>query len=278
MPYYLSSTPEEDAAFQRRGWTEVAAYLREIDPYHNLVTVHPTRFGREMVENPALLDFEMLQTGHSGLDSVSTTVESVLIARERLPLMPIVTGEVNYEGILGGSWQDVQRLSFYGSVFSGAAGHTYGANGLWQASRRDRPYGPSPHGRCWGNTPWDEAAQFPGSAQIGLGGRFISRFPWWDLERHPEWVEFEGDPKSPWAIRCMGIPNVLRLVYVPRLWDPPRIKGIEPQVRYAAYYFDPCTGTRHDLGSLSPDPRGAWQPPFPPEVHDWLLIVEASRC
>jgi hypothetical protein len=47
---------------------------------------------------------------------------------------------------------------------------TYGANGnYWQVNRRNRPYGPSPHGRSWGSIPWDEAMQRPGSTQVGFG-------------------------------------------------------------------------------------------------------------
>ncbi|HEY5912737.1 MAG TPA: DUF4038 domain-containing protein [Verrucomicrobiae bacterium] len=31
-------------------------------------------------------------------------------------------------------------------ICSGCAGHTYGANGIWQVNRRDRPYEASPGG------------------------------------------------------------------------------------------------------------------------------------
>ena len=57
MPYYLSETKEADAALQKTGWTEVMRYVREIDGYHNLVGIHPTRYGREQVEDPGLMDF-----------------------------------------------------------------------------------------------------------------------------------------------------------------------------------------------------------------------------
>jgi len=35
MPFYLSKTKTEDAATQRRGWTEVGRYVRSVDPYHH---------------------------------------------------------------------------------------------------------------------------------------------------------------------------------------------------------------------------------------------------
>jgi len=277
MPYYLSEAREEDAAFQRRGWTEVMSYVREIDGFGNLVTIHPTRYGRDMVDDPELLDFEMLQTGHGDLDSIPATAETVIKSTEREPLMPVVNAEVNYEGIMGRCWQNVQRLSFYVSVFNGTAGHTYGANGIWQASTKEHPYGPSPHGRCWGNTPWQEAAQLPGSAQVALGGRFLAQFPWWEMEKHPEWIDPKEDETHAYAVRCIGIPKRVRLIYVPMLWDPPMLHEIEAGVQYRAYYFDPCTGTTHDLGHVTPDAEAKWQPSLPPEMHDWLVILEAAN-
>jgi len=43
MPYYLSKDKEGDRVLQKRGWTEVGAYVRSIDPYHHPVTIHPPR-------------------------------------------------------------------------------------------------------------------------------------------------------------------------------------------------------------------------------------------
>ncbi|MBN1343522.1 MAG: DUF4038 domain-containing protein [Phycisphaerae bacterium] len=277
MPYYLSETREQDAAAQLQGWTEVTRYVRQIDPFGNLITIHPTQFGREQVEEPSLLHFEMLQTGHGGYASIGPTAQSVMTSIEREPRMPVIVAEVNYEGILGGSWQDVQRLAFYTAVFNGTAGHTYGANGLWQASTADRPYGPSPHGRCYTNTSWQEVMALPGSRQIGLAGEFMARFPWWQCVKHPEWIEQQYDDAAPNAVRCIGIPRRLRLVYVPMLWDPPTVTGIEPGVGYRASYFDPCTGDEHDLGPVNPDAQGTWRPPFPPEVHDWIVVLEGMH-
>jgi hypothetical protein len=273
MAYYLSKTPKEDAALQQQGWSEVMAYVREVDGHHNLISIHPTQYGREQVNDPALMDFEMLQTGHGDLESVAPTAESVIKSVGREPRMPVVDSEVNYEGILGRCWQNIQRLCFYTSVLNGTAGHTYGASGIWQMSTQEHPYGPSPHGRCWGNTPWQEAYQLPGSKQIGLGGRFIRRFPWWEFERHPEWVEPAWQQTNPYTCTTVGIPRRLRIVYVPMLWDPPLVKDIESGVKYTAYYFDPCTGAETSIGEVVPDSKSQWRPPLPPEVHDWLLVL-----
>ena len=36
MPFYLSKTHAQDAAFQKKGWGQISHYLADIDPYHNV--------------------------------------------------------------------------------------------------------------------------------------------------------------------------------------------------------------------------------------------------
>jgi hypothetical protein len=192
------------------------------------------------------------------------------------PKMPVINSEVNYEGIIGRCWQNIQRMCFYNSVLNGTAGHTYGANGVWQMSTKEHPYGPSPHGRSWGNTPWQEAYLLPGSKQIGIGGGFMRRFRWWEFERHPEWTEPAWQKGNPYTCTAVGIPRRLRIVYMPMQWDQPLIKDLEAGVKYVAYYFDPRSGEDTPIGEVVPDATGQWRPPIPPELCDWLLVMSAS--
>ncbi len=275
MPWYLSKDREAEAAVQKRDWSAVMAHVRAVDGYRNPITIHPTQFGRDQVEDPSLMDFEMLQTGHSDLDSVGPTIETVTAAIEREPVMPVINSEVNYEGILGRAWQNVQRLCFYHGALRGLAGHTYGANGIWQMSTADKPYGPSPHGVCWGNTPWREAMHLPGSRQVALGGAFLGGLEWWRLERFPGWVDAPKRESDPYGMVAVGIPGELRVIYIPLCWNGPVIHEMEPDVVYQARYFDPCTGAMHALGAAQGDSDGNWQAPIPPECHDWVLILEA---
>ena len=273
MPYYLSESQEADAVLQKHGWTEVMAGVRHIDPYNNLITIHPTRSGRAQVEDPGLMDFEMLQSGHSDIASLPQLIDGVAESVGADPTMPVIEAEMNYEGILGRAWQNVQRLCFYHAVMRGTAGHTYGANGIWQMSTAEAPYGRSPHGRCWGNMPWREASQLPGSRQVGLGGQFMRRFPWWKLEHRPDWIS-NTETDVPYCAVAAGIPGQLRIVYMPMVWSPCPVIGIEPDVAYTAYWFDPVTGEDFDIGAVQPAEDGSWIAPLPPECHDWLLVLE----
>ncbi len=286
LQYYLFSVAESEKKRKeyetkaRAGWTRVARYLRALDPYHHPITIHPTDVGRNMVDDPSVLDVDMLQTGHTDLDSFANTVSKVADEVARVPRMPVLVGEVDYEGILGASWENVQRLMFWTSILNGACGHTYGANGIWQLNTRSRPFGPSPHGRSYGDTPWEDAYQFPGSQQLGIGKRLLERYPWWRFEPHLEWIEPHWS-KQDYSQPCAaGIPEEVRFIYVPWLmgWRLlSKVKGIEPKVTYHAFYFDPRDGREYDLGKVVPDEKGEWQPPKAPMVQDWVLVLEVRH-
>lgn len=282
MPYYLSpcwddkKKREEYAAKARSGWTRVARYLRSQDPYHHPITIHPTDCARNMVDDPSVIDIDMLQTGHSDFHSFPNTVNNVVDSSGRLPKMPVLVGEVCYEGIMGASWENVQRLMFWASILSGATGYTYGANGIWQVNTRTRPFGPSPHGQSWGDTPWSEAYQLPGSIQVSLGKDLLKRYPWWRFKPCPELVEphwSKGDFFKPYA---SGIPKQVRIIYIPLPVHFLRVKGIEQGVAYRASYLDPRRGREYDVGIVTPNEEGEWQPPKPKIIQDWVLVMEAK--
>jgi hypothetical protein len=275
MPYYLSTTKDQDVEVQRSGWSEVGAYVRQIDPYRHLVTVH------DHVLNDRVQDINMLQTGHGGTVSLSNTVKMVSEGRARKPAMPVLVGEVSYEGILHYSGAEVQRLTFWSSILSGAAGHTYGANGIWQVNMSHQPYGASPWGGTWGNIPWEDASHLPGSGQLGMARKFLTRYPWQKFEPHPDWVDPAGSPEQYEQPFAAGIPGEVRIIY---LYEPiwgqsvggqgKKVLGIEKDTTYQAFWWDPRTGQEFPLGIVKPDASGAWMIPMEPELFDWVLVLE----
>ena len=198
MPYYLAKDKEKDKDFQRAGWTEIAGAVRKLDPFHRLVTIHPVQSARQTVADPGVIDFDMLQTGHGDRGSIPTTLKLVRASRAAWPPMPTINGEVCYEGILNTCYEDVQRFMAWSCLLSGNAGHTYGANGIWQLNREGQPYGLSPHGGTWGATPWNEAMKLPGSRQVGLAKRLLEQFDWPRFEPHNEWASAVPVPPRPW--------------------------------------------------------------------------------
>ncbi|HEX8201475.1 MAG TPA: DUF4038 domain-containing protein, partial [Isosphaeraceae bacterium] len=197
LPWYLAKGFPYDDREQVRGWTEVLRSVRDVDPFRRPVTIHPTAIGRytarHATDDPALLDFDMLQTPHGQREAAPVTLGAMRESVAARPILPVVDGEASYERLMDRLPTEWTRAMFWICMTSGAAGHTYGANGIWQCNRRGQPHGPSPHGGNYGTIPWDEAMHLPGSAQLGAAKRFLERFPWHRLEPHPEWVAWDDE-------------------------------------------------------------------------------------
>jgi hypothetical protein len=198
LPWYLAKGFPYDDRKQVSDWTEIMRYIRVTDPFHRLLTVHPTGIGRlsarHATDDTSLLDFDMLQTPHGERNAVSPTVHTVRESYADKPVMPVINGEAAYE-MLGDSLPtEWTRRMFWVCMMNGAAGHTYGANGIWQANRKGQPHGPSPPAGSpptgYGIIPWDDAMKLPGSAQIGWGKKLLEQYAWEKFQPHPEWAEF----------------------------------------------------------------------------------------
>lgn len=281
MPYYLVKDKVAAGKRQQEGWAEIARYVRQIDGFKRPLSAHEGSPIRQLGDG-TLVDFQMLQTGHRDRASLPNTVERVTGEYAQSPIMPIINSEVCYEGIGEASRQEVQRMMFWICLLSGAAGHTYGANGIWQVNSRAALYGPSPHGMSWGNTPWEEAAQLLGSTQVGLGKRILERFPWWRFEPHPEWVSPHWTSENYYGGYAAGIPGKVRVIYLPGSWFlAAKVTGIEPDVSYCATLVNPVNGEELELGTVTPDENGVYELPLDkgvgsvmPIFQDWLLVLE----
>jgi hypothetical protein len=269
-------------------WTAVARYVRNLDPYHRLATAHPYSSGRQSLTDDAVLDFDMLQTGHGGgwgapcgeyAGVAVNTVAKVTSHYSKTPTMPVLVGEVVYEGHMMSNGPDIQRFMFWSSMLNGAAGHTYGAGGIWQMNSETE------RGAEYEFTPWFEAMQLPGSTQLGLGKKLLEDYPWWRFEPHPEWVEPHSttllapheqwyDDNKEFAAKggkwdlpyAAGIPGEVRVIYVPGHyynWTAPTVKHLERDVPYRAFLFNPASGKRYGLGTII----SAGPPPKPFEGH-----------
>jgi hypothetical protein len=276
MPYYLSKTHDTDAATQKHGWTELARYVRASDPFAHPITIHPSRSARDCVDDPSVLDFDMLQTGHDDRRSAPNTVETILRSSRAEPKMPVLVGEVCYEGIQEASREEVQRFMFWAAILTGAAGHTYGANGIWQVNTREKPYGLSPHGHSWGDTPWEVAYQLPGSGQLGLAKKLLTRYRWWKLESTPDLVEPHWTDQNYWQPFAAHIPGELLIAFSPSGGKALRFKDVAAGMQ--AFFWNPTDATQHPIGAVAPDGAGNWQAPEFPIFRDWVVVLESATA
>ncbi|RAP77895.1 DUF4038 domain-containing protein [Paenibacillus montanisoli] len=281
MPFYLSEAhhdPDKNAVYIeqiRQEWTELTRSIKSKDPFQRPITIHPTNYGHKMVDDPALLDLDMLQTGHSGFQDFDNTYEMIKTAVESKPRLPVINSEVCYEGLGATSFEDIQRYLFWSCVLSGACGHTYGANGIWQVNSKQQIYGASPHGGTWGNTTWEEAYQFKGSLHVGIGKKILDKYNWWEFEPHQEWIDHPGRKQvKPFAA---GIAGQIRVIFLPFLggcsWSGVKINGIEDGVKYEAFHIDPITGEEFELGEVTPE-GSSWMSPKPRVFQDWILVLK----
>jgi hypothetical protein len=198
LPWYLVPKFPYDDREQVHGWTEVMKYVRETDPFHRLVTIHPTAIGRytarHATDDTGLLDFDMLQTPHGQREAVPVTIGAVRDSYASKPMMPVIDGEASYEMLSDSLPTEWTRRMCWICLMNGAAGHTYGANGIWQCNRPGQPHGKSPHGGSYGQIPWNEAMHLPGSKQVGLAKALLEQYPWQRFEPHPEWAISPVEP------------------------------------------------------------------------------------
>jgi hypothetical protein len=140
----------------------------------------------------------MLQTPHGERGAVPPTITTVRESYKDEPRMPVIDGEASYEMLMDSIKTEWTRRMFWSCMTNGAAGHTYGANGIWQVNRKGQPHGPSPHhapnSTGYGVIPWDEAMNLPGSKQVGFGKKLFEQFAWQKFEPHPEWASYAAKP------------------------------------------------------------------------------------
>lgn len=246
-------------------WSKLANYVKETDPYHRPLTYHAPEHPRQAIKDNVVFDFDMIGIGHEGFRTAAQSLEMMKSSQSQEPARPALCGEACYEGHMQTNFQDLQRHLFWSFMLSGAAGHTYGAAGIWQASVDGDP-GIDP---VYDWTTWKEGMVYPGSAQLGIGKKLLEQYPWSRFEVHPEWAE-----KDCFAA---GIPGQVRFIYQPKRgiynWTGTIVKGLEPNVSYSVFYFDPATGRRFDQGNIKA-PTGEFKSPRLPSPQDWLLVLE----
>jgi len=285
LPHYAEiGTPEGDRHSREliAGWQEVGTALTALDAYHSVRTIHPFPLrglsSAQAVDDPSSsLDLIWMQTGHSGTWDIEPTLAELERQVGADHGLPVINSEVCYEGILGGSEASLQRYLCYAHLLRGAAGHSYGAQGLW-AFRRAEDRGP---GLPWGGATWQEAAALPGGAQVGLAGRLLRELGWDRLRP----ADASARPQATTGRR--GLPYVARsadtvVAYIPAAalrgpfgWSRLEIDGIDSSWR--AELIDPRTGDHHAVDpaftELADDGTWTIRETAMRTREDWLLVL-----
>lgn len=247
---------------------ELAAFIRELDPYERIITMHmfPVTSPDPSWDEP-WNDMIMDQNGHFH----TPRPKDYHFIYNRCDCRPLLESELNYEGFDNGQGfavdDKVVRNSAYTAIQSGSFGFGYGASGLYSGASL-----PGDQPSNWGPVPtWWEALDFPGGAQMQHVREAYERVEWWKLE--PAHGYIPGNNKV--LVKADGYKTFL-------LWYPDAVSLPENQslrntahsgAVYKATWFNPRTGTALAPSTIAV-PGSELVLPAKPDTLDWLLILE----
>lgn len=115
-----------------RQWSAVLDDLRSRTEKPLLLHVIPGETSHDAVTSPEHLAAATVQTGHMA-SARSRLWQYPLEVRQTYPGVPFVNLEPWYEGIRDQFWAEDQVFAYWASMAGGAAAHSYGAHGIWNA-------------------------------------------------------------------------------------------------------------------------------------------------
>ena len=182
---------------------------------------------------------------------------------------------VNYEGRYCYLWtKDFgARAQGWIAFLTGFCGYGYGAIDMWlyQSTydiNRESSDGLEKITVADKAVPWSTAIEFPSAHQMGHLKKFMTALPWWELV--PDLGEQTQFTPAPGTFAACAAKD--RTLYVLYFYNRTRttgtLKGLSPDTRYTATWFNPRTGECAPSFPLA----GAELPPKPDD-QDWVLKV-----
>jgi hypothetical protein len=236
-----------NAGFGLDFWKELGKMVKTEDPYNRIVSLHntppfwdggaeaPQWSTGEVLHNEPWLDYNQSQTGHG---KYANEMIPVVVAKEykRQPAKPIVITEPWYEFVEGNPTGKDIRLAAWGSILSGAAGHTYGGGHVWLGSV---PEAPAAAGDDW---PLENGAElssfnYEGAVSMQHLAAFFKTINWWEMTPHPELV---SDYPQPFCLAIPGKEYIIYLRYGGMINLNTGETGVEKEFSY--YWYNPATG------------------------------------
>jgi hypothetical protein len=117
------------------------------------------------------------------------------------------------------------------------------------------------------------AAQLPGSGQIGLGKKLLTRYSWWKLGPQPDLIEPRWSKENYWKPFAAEIPGEAVVAYMPAAYASGSFHSLKPG-NYRAFFFNPTNGVETEIGSVQPDTSGSWKIAEVPIFQDWIVVLE----
>ena len=193
-----------------------------------------------------------------------------------MPPKPTLDGEPRYEDMpisfepAKGRFDDYDvRQAAYWSLLSGAMGHTYGNNNIWQFYAKESRHEPL----LSAATPWKTALEQPGAGQmLHVRCLFDSR-PFTSLE--PDGKLIRGKSGKGGALVKASSGEDYAFIYIPTGRKiSVRLDSLTGE-KANAWWFDPRNGAAHFIGAFSSSGTKTFTPPGSPRRgNDWVLVID----
>lgn len=204
---------------------------------------------------------------------------------ERQPIKPVLDAEAWYEGPARDPAEHVEELRpkprkfgqghssqayhvrrrAYFTVFAGAFGHTYGADGLWTVNKDEEPL-------------WREIMEYPGGNQMRYLGQLLasksvlSRIPDPSMivsghsESYDGHIQATRDADGGYAFVYVADGHAFAV-------DLSKMASDEMTARW----YNPRDGESIGIGTVEKSRRASFDPPGTPHfANDWVLVLEAE--
>ncbi len=298
--YQYSRDPDKDFSLNYPDeWAQLGYYVQTINPYNNIITIHPTYGGPNYVSGKLFkdysssgdfhedswLDINWAQT-YAWMEDVSEVVYKDYI---KSPTKPVIMSEPGYEFFNANPWTGAQygevdeylvRFQAWSALLNGAAGHTYGAWGMWTFydPNHEQP------GEISNNyNDWRNIINAPGASDMQHVSSFFtnSTLNWSALVPHRDWLRVNGGALSwlSWPTRydftpphCAAIAGKTYVVYVPEGNGGNTISITNlASNEYRAQWYNPRTGAYTETSG--PNGVTQWNLPSRPNSNDWVLLL-----
>lgn len=307
MPMIFSLTGEYQYGYDAQGvlwqtadWDAYGAFVQQHNPLGHPVTIHPSSSARWEFNNPGAgqqssagefhasdwLDINSVQSGQR-IDKLPLVTATVATDYGRNPAKPVLHSEgayleniVDVAGVTGAQL----RWQAYAAFLNGAAGHIYGANGIWQmyvGSEVSYPESPD-HGTT---RVWWEVMQHPSAGQVAFVRSFLEDEvgEWWRLLPRRQWLTAEGfdylnDQTDP-HLAGFEDNSTLVVFFGELMARNERVVAVDNGLAgrvWTGTWFNPRTGEQTLHGPIEGRANGSIRFPDRPDGGDWLLLLRSS--
>ncbi|MFN4145951.1 MAG: glycoside hydrolase family 140 protein [Runella sp.] len=223
------------------------------------------------------LSINMAQSGHSAKNYKNYVFQRQNYAL--FPVKPTLDGEPRYEDVPVNfkaendyfNSHDVRQAAWW-SVLSGACGHTYGNNNIWQMFDPQKG-----QGVIAARMYWKKALDQEGATQMGYVRRLLESYAWHLLVPNQNLIKNENPDDASHQVAALSDKKDFLLAYTP-VGRPLKIDLTSlTQNSLTAWWYNPRDGIKTKIGEFGNEKAQEFKPPITCPTCDWVLVVDSGK-